>query len=144
SIRLAYASAASSLADAGRKDEAKKMLNKCDKMMLEENFPYGMASRGQQHNQIALQFLYAAYKAGDTNLVNKITRPLKKDLEQQAAYYQSLPDNKRDNLSDEEGRNDNQLKGLMGLEQQFKNQPIPVENTAPINTQPLRADSPKK
>jgi len=146
SIRLAYAQAASSLADAGRKDEAKKLLNKCDKMMLEENFPYGMASRGQQHNQIALQFLYAAYKAGDVKLAEKVTRPLKKDMEQQAAYYQSLSDNKRENLSEEEARNDNQLKGLMALEQQFKNQPLPVENTAPINTKPVgkAADSPKK
>ncbi|MEI8270124.1 MAG: DUF2723 domain-containing protein, partial [bacterium] len=41
-IRLAYAQAAGSLADHGKKEEAKKMLEKCDKMMLQENFPYGM------------------------------------------------------------------------------------------------------
>src|ERR1700755_1077495 len=87
-IRLAYAEAASNLADAGRKEDAKKMLNKCDKNMLESNFPYGCVSRGQQQNQISLQFLVAAYKAGDENLIKKVTASVRKDMEQQAAYYE--------------------------------------------------------
>ena len=145
SLRYAYAQAASALADAGRKEEAVKLLDKCDKMMLQENFPYGMPSRGQQHNQYSLQMLVAAYKSGHTALADKINRAVKKDMEQQVAYYNSLSDNKRDNLSDEEGRNDNLLKGLMGLEQQFKNQkPAIPEMPAPINTKPVRKDSGKK
>ena len=147
SIRLAYAQAAGNLADAGKKDSAKNMLNRCDKMMLEENFPYGMVSRGQQHNQISMQFLYAAYRAGDDSLVQKITRSVKKDMEQQAAYYESLSDNRRDNLSNEEDRNQGLLKSLMTLEQQFKNQPPPVENSGKLQTTPVmpqKKDSPKK
>ena len=87
SIRLAYAQAAGNLADNGKKEEAKKMLKKCDKMMLDENFPYGMVSRYQQHNYISHQFLEACYKAGDTALAEKVTKSLKKDLEQQMNYY---------------------------------------------------------
>ena len=112
--------------------------------MLEVNFPYGMVSRGQMHNQISLQFLYAAYKAGDTALAQKVTQRLRKDMEQQLAFYQTLTDNRRDNLSAEEERNESLLKGLMALEQQFKNQPPPpVENSGQLQTQPVKPDSPR-
>ena len=137
SIRLAYAQAASSLADGGKKEEAKHMLNKCDKMLLQSNFPYGMVSRSQQHNQIALQFLVAAYKAGDSALITKVTASVKKDIEQQAAYYESLSDNKREAMSQEEQRNSQLMGGLMQMEQQFKNPPPMVENPATIQTQPI-------
>ena len=147
SIRLAYAQAAANLADAGRKEDAKKMLHRADAMMLEQNFPYGMVSRSQQHNQISMQFLYAAYKAGDTVLIEKVTKSLKKDIEQQAAYYQSLSDDKRENLSNEEERNQSLQKGMMAIEQQFRNQPAPVENPGKIQTEPVKPgqnDSQKK
>ena len=85
-IRMAYASAALDLAQKGKKEEAKKMLNKVDKMMLEENFPYGMVSRNQQHNYISHLLVQAAYVAGDTVLAAKITRSLTKDLQQKLIY----------------------------------------------------------
>ncbi len=141
SIRLAYAQAAGDLATNGRLEDAKKMLNKCDKMMLEENIPYGMVGRSQQHNQISMQFLLAAYKAGDSTLAAKVSRSLKKDMEQQMLYYQSLSDNKRDNLSFEEERNENLLKNLMAWEQQFKKQAPATENPVPLNTQPVQQDT---
>ena len=148
SIRLAYAQAASNLADGGRKEEAKKLLNKCDQMMLESNFSYGMVSRGQQHNQIALQFLMAAYKAGDTSLISKVTSSVKKDMEQQASYYESLSDNRREAMRQEEERNMQLLRGLIQMEQQFKNPQPLMENPATIQAQPItqpaqRTDSPK-
>jgi hypothetical protein len=129
SIRMVYAQAAGNLADAGRKEDATKLLEKCDKNMLESNMPYGLASRDQQQNQISLSFLYAAYRAGDTKLADKIHAALKKDMEQQATYYQSLPDNKRAALESEEARNDRLYKGLLQLEQQFKNPQPPVRET---------------
>ena len=147
SIRLAYAQAASNLADAGRKEDAKKLLHKCDDMMLDGNFSYGMVSRNQQQNQISLQFLYAAYKAGDSSLVDKVSRSLKKDMEQQVSYYQGLDDYKREMLGYEEERNQNLLKGLMSLEQQFKTPQAAIENNKPITTAPVTTpakDSPKK
>ena len=145
-IRLAYAEAASNLADAGRKEDAKKILNKCDQMMLQSNFAYGMVSRSQQHNQIALQFLIAAYKAGDAALAQKVTTSVKKDMEQQAEYYESLSEDRRDALKSEEDRNNMLLRGLGQIEQQFKN-PVPVTETPPtIKTQgvtPARTDTAK-
>ncbi len=129
SIRMVYAQAAGNLADAGRKEDATKLLEKCDKNMLESNMPYGLASRDQQQNQISLSFLYAAYRAGDTKLADKIHAALKKDMEQQATYYQCLPDNNRAALESEEARNDRLYKGLLQLEQQFKNPQPPVQET---------------
>ncbi|MEI2748012.1 MAG: hypothetical protein V9E88_04555 [Ferruginibacter sp.] len=143
SIRLAYAQAAGNLADAGRKEDAKKLLNRCDKMMNEDNISYGMVSRYQQHNQIAMQMLYAAYKAGDTQLADKISKSLRKDMEQQVSYYQSLPDRmKTDAINQEEARNANLLRGLMSMDQQFKNQPK-TELPNQIQTAPVQpADTP--
>ena len=103
-----------------------------------------MVSRFQQHNQIAMQMLYASYKAGDMQLADKISKSLKKDMEQQVAYYQGLPDNKRGSLSSEEERNANLLRGLMELEQRYKSpQPImPQENGQTLQTTPVKpADS---
>ncbi len=140
SIRLAYAQAAGALADAGRKEDAKKLLNKCDKMMDQDNFPYEMAGRYQQHNQISMQMLYAAYKAGATELASKISKKLHKDMEQQNAYYLSLPDSKKEAMSSEEDRNSNLLRSLVGMEQQFNTPetkvvaPEAVENKTTTDT----------
>lgn len=136
-IRLAYAQAAGDMADKGMTEQAKKLLHRVDKNMLQENMPYGLPSRGQQHNQISLQLIYAAYRAGDTALAQKITAPLRKDMEQQQAYYQSLNDRRRAVLSSEEERNDGLLKALNGLEQQYKNMPPPAESPAQIQTNPV-------
>ncbi len=119
SIRLAFAQAASSLSE-DKKEEAKKLLNKCDKMMLEANMPYGMASRYQQQNEFSIQMLLASYRCGDTTLSTKINGALKKDMTEQAAYYESLPEIKKEALGQEEGRNKQLLEGLLQMEAQFK------------------------
>ncbi len=151
SIRLAYAKAAGNLAENGKLEEAKKMLEKCDKGMLDENMPYGMVSRFQQHDMISYQFLDACYKAGDTALAEKVTRSLKKDLEQQVTYYNSLNETR---LSQFEGdRGDmamaiNFLKGIQQMEQFYKNKnKLPVELPTTINnttTPAKKGDSGKK
>ncbi|MBK7885238.1 MAG: hypothetical protein IPJ81_16740 [Chitinophagaceae bacterium] len=102
SIRQAYATAAISLAVSGKKEQAQKLLNRCDTMMLEQNFPYGMVSRSQQHNYTSMIMLQAAYISDNTKLAEKVAKSVKKDLEQQLAYYAALDDNKRDNLAGEE------------------------------------------
>ncbi len=148
SIRQAYASAARNLAESGRKEEAIKLLNKCDQGMLEDNMPYGMASRSQMHNQIALQFMLAANLAGDKALAVKVGKALRRDMEQQQAYYESLPDNKREPLSYEEERNRGLLGALNSMEQEFsKPEAPPAETTAPVQTLPVlpkAADTQKK
>ena len=87
------------LSDHNKKDEARKLLEKVDAGMSQENMPYAMVSRRQQHNQISGQLLMAAYKSGDTALAQKITNALRKDLEQQNRYYQSLSERHKYALS---------------------------------------------
>jgi hypothetical protein len=136
SIRLAFAQAAGSLADMGRKEDAKKLLNRCDSMLNTANLPYGMPGRYQQHNQISMQMVYASYRAGENKLAEKISGQLKKDMEQQQAYFMSLPEKYQNSLTPEMERIDNFLKGLMQMEQQFKmmNQNIP--EPAPVKVVP--------
>ncbi len=159
SIRLAYATAAGNLADHGRIEEAKKLLEKCDKGMLEENFAYGMVSRFQQHNYIAVQFLEACYKAGDMALAEKVSKSVKKDLEQQMNYYAALGEmstpelqqtigrsvqiryqQERDNfvanlsnklrpVYDDAERGYQFLKGIEAMEQQYKGAKTPAVET---------------
>jgi len=151
SIRLAYAQAAGNLADNGRKEEAKKMLQKVDKGMLEENYGYGMVSRYQQHNYISLQFLEACYKAGDTALAEKVSRSVKKDLEQQVNYYANLDENKQDQFRSDNEQATNFLRGIQQIESMYKN-PLPKATEIPgatINNSPAapgakQPDSPKR
>ncbi len=91
-IRFAYAQAAQNLALNDRKSDARKLLNKCDSMMLEDNFPYGMVGRNQTHNIYSLQMMIAAYLADDVKLAEKIQKSVKKDLEQQKVYLEGLPE----------------------------------------------------
>ncbi|MEI8060551.1 MAG: hypothetical protein WCG67_10375, partial [Ferruginibacter sp.] len=149
-IRLAYAQAAGSLADHGKKEEAKKMLEKCDKMMLQENFPYGMVSRGQQQNKFSIQMLIACYKSGDTTLANKITKSVRKDLDQQLAYISGLDESKQSGLQYDAEEVKRLQMFIAQIEMQLKN-PTPVQpmgdNGPVIKTQgvaPAKADSPKK
>ena len=153
SIRLAYAKAAGNLAQNGKKEEAKNMLEKCDKGMLDENMSYGMVSRFQQHDYVSYQFLDACYKAGDVALAEKVTRSLKKDLEQQVIYYNSLDPEKASQFDGERGdlaSASNFLKGIQQMEAFYKNpKPVQVEIPDAIKntTSPAvikKADSNKK
>ena len=96
SIRNAYAEAAGNLADAGKKDEAIKVLEKCDQLINNDVLPYAMVSRGNSHNINTLSYLEAAYKAGKLDLANKLKAALKKDFEQQKAYFDYLRTNRED------------------------------------------------
>lgn len=150
SIRLAYAQAAGNLADNGKKEEARKMLQKCDKGMLDENFSYGMVSRFQQHDYISLQFLEACYKAGDTLLAEKVGRSVKKDLEQQINYYANLDESKQEQFRSDNEQAANFLRGIQQIEGMYKN-PLPKATEIPgaINNLPVapatkQPDSSKK
>ena len=139
SIRLAYAQAAGSLADQNRKEDAVKLLHKCDSMLGQDVHPYAMPSRYQQHNQISMQMIVACYKANEITLAEKISKLLKKDMEQQASYYRSLPENKRESLGQEIERNENNLKAISQFKEQFKMmnqlQNMPQgKNVAPTDT----------
>lgn len=111
-IRSAYADLAIDLAAAGKKEEARKVLQKVDKMMDEENFGYGMASRGNLHNRNSLMFLEACYMAEDTALVKKVSASVKKDLQQQIKFYNTLSGNKAEWMADEKRMSESYLDGL--------------------------------
>ena len=100
-IRSAYADGAAALADAGRKDEAKKLLDMANKGILEENMPYALVSSRNQHNYFSFRFLEACYKAGYKELADHVSKALHKDFEQQMKYYQLLPDAKQENMRNE-------------------------------------------
>lgn len=89
-IRQAYASAAESMATDGRKEEAKKMLEKCDKGLNVQNMPYGMVSRGNQHNIVGISLMEAAYQSDYQELGDRVLKDLKKDIDQQLKYYAAL------------------------------------------------------
>ena len=159
SIRQAYAVASISLAQNNKKEQARKMLEKCDKMMLQENFPYGMVSRGQQQNYVSMLMLQAAYMSDDSTLAEKITKSVKKDLEQQLTYYASLDEDRQGifDYTDQSGRKggdknqaERMLMQLQAFEQQFKKPKGPVVTETPpqIINQPVlttkKQDSPAK
>jgi hypothetical protein len=91
-IRSVYAEAAGNMADIGRQSDAQKLLEKVEAGILPENLPYAMTGRFSSHNQTGLLYLEAAYKAGKTDLAEKIRKDLRKDMEQQKRYYDNLRD----------------------------------------------------
>ncbi len=133
-IRMQMAQVAGNLALHGMKDSAINLLERCDKNMLQQNFPYGLASRRQQQDMISGQFLQAAYIAGDTVLAKKVSDALRTDLEQQIMYFNSLDENKQAGLSYENQLVQQLLQQLQGMEQYYsKPQAIsPGESKNPI------------
>jgi len=136
-IRMQYAQVANNLAGNGKLDEAKQLLERCDKNMLQQNFPYGLASRAQQQDQISGQFLLAAYRAGDTTLAKKVSDALRTDLEQQVMYFNSLDNNKQQALAYDNQIVQQLLQQVQGMEQFFTKPPsvTPGENGNPIINQ---------
>jgi hypothetical protein len=90
SIRSTFAEAAGNMADKNRKPEAINLLNKAEAGISTENLPYAMVSRFNFHNQAAIIYLEAAYKAGDQKLAQKLNAAIKKDLDDQKKYYEYL------------------------------------------------------
>ena len=111
-IRSAYAELAIDLAAKNRKEEARAVLNKVDKMMHESNFGYGLTSRGNLHNRNSLLFLEACYLAGDQTLIQKVSAAVKQDLQQQVNYYNTLSGQKADNMAQEKQTAETYLQAL--------------------------------
>ncbi len=111
-IRSAYAELAIDLASKNRKEEARALLNKADKMMLQSNFGYGLTSRGNIHNRNSLLFLEACYLAGDKALIQKVSTAVKKDLQQQVNFYNALSGMKADNMAQEKQTAESYLQAL--------------------------------
>lgn len=132
-IRSVYAEAAGNMADLGRKEDAQKLLDKVEAGILPDNLPYAMTGRFNSHNQTGLLYLEAAYKAGKTDLAEKIRKDLRKDMEQQKRYYENLRDTRpelygADLAGTEMPINDALLKVLDVIEQRYANTK-PATNT---------------
>ncbi|MGZ3850644.1 MAG: glycosyltransferase family 117 protein [Flavisolibacter sp.] len=137
-IRQTYGLAAANLADAGRKQEAVNLLEKAEKGILPQNLPYAMVSRFQQHNQIGMLYMEAAYKAGHTVLANKINAAMKKDLTDQKNYYNYLKNEKPDyypSFQDDDQNADQYLRYLDQIQKTYNPQ------STIVTEHPLRKDS---
>lgn len=95
-IRSIFAEAAGNLADAGKKEDAAKLLDKVEAGILPENLPYGMVSHYNQHDQIGLMLAEAYYKAGKLEQARKVITAVKKDVTDQRKYYNYLKTEKPD------------------------------------------------
>lgn len=97
-IRSADTEIAMDLIQKGRKEDARKVLERTDKMMLSSNFAYGMVSRNNSHDYYSVNFMRAAYLADDKVLAQKVAAQVKKDLQQQIKYYNSLTGTNAQNM----------------------------------------------
>ena len=154
-IRQSFAEIAGSLAMNGRMEEARKLLQRLDSNMLAENVPYGMVSRQNQHNMVSAQLAEAAYRAGDKALGDRIAGAVKKDLQEQLAYYaylggmsteelmagiQQIMSNQADNLSNRQRGMFIDIRQAFGLQEYLRN----IESTlAPmqLEKQPAATDT---
>jgi hypothetical protein len=90
-IKMAHLDIAQNLFEAGRKEEAKKVLEHYDANVSQANFPYGMTTNlGNVDDRSSAWLLELAYACGDRALALKVSASLKKDLQQQLHYYRSL------------------------------------------------------
>jgi len=120
SIRGAYADGAAGMADIGKKEEAKKLLDLANKHILEENMPYAMVSHNNQHDYFTLRFLEACYKAGYKELADHVSKALHKDLTQQMTYYTTLSEGKQQAMQTESQGTQQMIQMLNMMEQQYK------------------------
>ncbi len=118
-IRRANTELAFDLAIKGRKEDAKKVLQKADAMLLQENFPYGMVSRGNEHNRLSLMFLQACYMADASELADKVLKSVEKDLKQQKIYYETMSAKHAEAMGYEIDTNNRLLQQLEQLKQQY-------------------------
>jgi MFS family permease len=137
SIRSVYGEAAGNLADEGRKADGIKVLEKAEAMISPANLPYAMVSRYNSHNQTALLYLEAAYKAGNMQLADKLKGAIRKDLTDQKRYYEYLKNEKEDfyiSLAREADINNYMIQLLESIEKNYMQTLMP-----PVQENPRRA-----
>jgi len=138
-IRRADIELAFDLISKNKKDSARNVLNRDDKMILQQNLSYGMTSRNNDHNKISLGFLEACYRAEDQQLAAKVLASVKRDLQQQARYYDALSGDKAENMDYEKRTNQQLLQQLDQMEKSY----APTKPMVP-ESGILRADTTKK
>ena len=87
--------------------------------MPDSSVPYGMSSRyGNDHNEKSMYFAMAAIQAGDKALGKRVLNLVKKDCQQQSAYYASLNEGQIGPIQEYEYQVAEQLKGR--IEEELK------------------------
>ncbi len=130
-IRRADAELALDLSSKNRKEDARKVLDRTDNMMLQTNFPYGMVSRNNEHNRISLMFLEACYRSEDKALVAKVSKSIRTDLQQQVKYYNSLTGQDAENMAYDLQQAQNLLQTMDQMEKAYNGkQPAVPESGA--------------
>mgnify|MGYP002789408052 CR=1 FL=1 len=124
-IRMAYTELAIDLVNKNRKEEARKVLEKADQLIIDENMPYGMISRANLHNRNSLMFIDACYRAEAKELAKKVSALVEKDLTQQMRYYNSLTGVHAMNMEQEKNIAKNYLEGLRQIKQMYEGMSIP-------------------
>ncbi len=119
-IRQSYADLSVALSAEDRKDSARQALDKVDKMMLQSNMPYGLVSRYNMHNQTSLMMLEAALRAEDKTLSDKISKAVRKELNEEMAYYESIGEKRAERMSYEVQRTQNLLQMMDQMEGMYK------------------------
>ena len=143
SIRGSYAELAVDLSNKGRKEEARAVLNKVDKMMLQENMPYGCISRGNMHDRNSLAFLQACYMAEDKELAAKVSKSVKTDLQQQLKFYNALSEKQSEWMAYDKKTAEDYLQALSSIEQNFSAKSQTPENGG-VMVAPKATDTGKK
>ena len=98
------------------------------------------------HNRNSISFLEACYRADDKTLAAKVMASVKKDLQQQVKFYNTLSGNKADAMENDKKMAESYLQALSSMEQMFGNKPAPAETSGNIvtPTAPAQKDSPGK
>jgi len=152
-LRSTYGEIAGNLADAGRKDEALKLIDKSEKLVSKDNLPYAMASRNNGHDIQNMSYLEACYKAGNMTLAKEINAAIKKDLQQQKVYFDYMIANHQELSKDFEGQNGDAsqneyfLQLLAELEKRYDLQAVKIPGTnevSPTTIQNTAKDTVKK
>ena len=136
-IRRADVELATNLLDTNHLEEARKVLQKTDKMILQENMPYGMVSKNNDHNRISLMFLQACYRADEKELAKKVYDSVKTDLEQQLRYYSNLDEDKSQLLAYDRSTTIDLLNALTQMEKAYR----PATTSMERDNKIIRKDS---
>jgi hypothetical protein len=119
-LRRAIADLVIDLCNKNRKEDAIKVLTKTDAMLSQENFPYYIVSRGEDHNSVSFYLLQAAWQAGYRPLFDRILHALKTGLEQEVRYYNSLPEERLSSLRYDDQNAKKMLADIENIEQMSK------------------------
>lgn len=128
SIRGAYAETAFALAMSNKKEQAREILNRCDSLMNKSNFPYGQISRGNLHDRNSIAFLESCYRADAKELAAKVLQSVRKDLQQQLKFYNSLSGKKSEWMDYEKQTTESYLTSLDRIEAVYNPKPVTTPN----------------